>query len=86
MTDNGYPANAAIQAIAVIVLNANEPPTVANKCPSPNATVQYCDPVQPNITVSASDVDSPGSDLSAVALGLPSGLSLTIRNDRIKQP
>lgn len=41
-----------------------------------DVTVQYSDALAPTVTVSASDSDSDGSDLTAVAEGLPAGLSL----------
>lgn len=41
-----------------------------------DVTVQSSDAVDPQVTVSASDADSDGSDLAATAEGLPAGLSL----------
>jgi hypothetical protein len=41
-------------------------------------SVQYSDSLAPDVTVTATDADSIGSDLSATAVGLPDGLSLSI--------
>jgi hypothetical protein len=43
-----------------------------------SASVQYSDALSPTVTISASDADSLGSDLTAGAVGLPAGLSLAI--------
>lgn len=51
---------------------------VTNDAPAGGATVQYSDALSPDVTISASDVDSQGSDLTANAVGLPTGLSLAI--------
>jgi Metallo-peptidase family M12B Reprolysin-like/Putative Ig domain len=59
-------ANFAIQAL----------PVVTNDARGGTASVQYSDALSPTVTVSASDADSHGSDLTAVAVGLPAGLSL----------
>ncbi|HET9142025.1 M12 family metallo-peptidase [Actinophytocola sp.] len=49
-------------------------PRVSNDAPSGTAVVQYSDPL--SVTVSATDPDSPGPALAAVATGLPAGLTL----------
>jgi hypothetical protein len=51
-------------------------PTVTNDAPGGVANVQYSDPMPP-VTVSATDPDSLGSDLTATAAGLPAGAVLT---------
>jgi hypothetical protein len=51
-------------------------PLVTNDAPGGSASVQYSDALDPTVTVSASDADSHGSDLSASAVGLPAGYSL----------
>jgi hypothetical protein len=40
--------------------------------------VQYSDSLAPDVTVTATDPDSLGKDLSAAATGLPAGMSLSI--------
>jgi hypothetical protein len=40
--------------------------------------VQYSDSLSPDVTVTATDADSLGKDLSAAAVGLPAGMSLSI--------
>jgi hypothetical protein len=50
-------------------------PTVTNDAPAGGATVEYSDPMTP-VTVSATDPDSDGSDLTATASGLPAGATL----------
>jgi len=50
-------------------------PTATSSAPA-GATVQYSDALSPLLTVSASDADSAGADLTASVSGLPSGLSL----------
>jgi hypothetical protein len=42
-----------------------------------NQSVQYSDSLSPDVTVTATDADSLGKDLSAVAAGLPAGMSLS---------
>jgi hypothetical protein len=51
-------------------------PVVTNDAPGGTASVQYSDALSPTVTIAASDADSHGSDLTAVAVGLPAGLSL----------
>jgi hypothetical protein len=51
-------------------------PVVTNDAPGGTASVQYSDALSPTVTISASDADTHGSDLTAVAVGLPAGLSL----------
>ena len=41
-------------------------------------SVQYSDSLTPDVTVTASDPDSLGTSLNAVAVGLPAGMSLSI--------
>jgi hypothetical protein len=41
-------------------------------------SVQYSDSLSPDLTITASDADSLGSTLTASAVGLPAGLSLTV--------
>ncbi|WP_239097446.1 M12 family metallo-peptidase [Asanoa ferruginea] len=53
----------------------NAAPVVSHNAPS---TVQYSDALSPAVTVSASDPDTSGVNLSATAAGLPSGLSLAV--------
>jgi Putative Ig domain len=50
-------------------------PVASNDAPGGSVTVQYGDPA-PSVTVSASDDDTPGDQLTAVATGLPSGITL----------
>jgi len=54
-------------------------PTATNSAPG-GASVQYSDSLSPALTVSASDGDSAGADLTASASGLPPGLSLVRRS------
>jgi hypothetical protein len=51
-------------------------PVVGNDAPAGGAEVDYSDPLDPTVTVTATDAASPGSSLVAVASGLPAGLSL----------
>jgi hypothetical protein len=60
-------ANFTIQALPVVTNNSGG-----------SRTVQYSDSIAPPLTVSASDDDTPGSGLAAVASGLPAGLSLSL--------
>ena len=53
-------------------------PVVTDDAPAGGATAQYSDALAQTVTISASDPDSPGSALSAVAAGLPSGLALSV--------
>ncbi|HEU5474253.1 MAG TPA: M12 family metallo-peptidase [Actinophytocola sp.] len=53
-------------------------PRVSNDAPSGTATVQYSDALSPALTIGASDPDSAGTTLSAVATGLPAGLELVL--------
>ena len=54
-------------------------PVVGNDAPGGGAVVQYSDALSPTVTISATDADTAGSALSAVASGLPAGLSLAVR-------
>ena len=56
-------------------LTIHAAPVLAN---DGGATVQYSDPLAPTVTISASDADTAGPDLTAAALGLPAGLSLAV--------
>src|SRR5262249_28809323 len=98
LRDNGGVANggedtSTPQTVSITVVHVNQPPKVTAVPPSANA--QYSDPIQ-SVTVSAADVDSYGSNLTATVSwstnggvfvpGLPSGLTLapttTIANSR----
>ncbi|MBK9711260.1 MAG: hypothetical protein IPO81_08010 [Kouleothrix sp.] len=61
-------ANFAIQAV----------PVVTNSLNGASQSVQYSDSLSPDVTVTATDPDTLGSNLSASAAGLPAGLSLAI--------
>jgi hypothetical protein len=51
---------------------------VTNDAPAGGAPVQYSDSLSPTVTISATDADSYGADLTATATGLPAGLSLAV--------
>ena len=51
-------------------------PIVSDDAPDTGADVQYSDSLSPAVRIGASDTGSPGSALTAVAAGLPAGLSL----------
>ena len=53
-------------------------PVVTNSLGGGSQSVQYSDSLSPDVTVSASDDDSLGSNLSATASGLPAGMSLSV--------
>ncbi|GIF63045.1 hypothetical protein Ais01nite_10800 [Asanoa ishikariensis] len=59
-------------------LTINAAPVVSSDAPAGGAHVQYSDALSPAVTVSASDGDTAGSELSATAAGLPAGLSLEV--------
>ncbi|HSK26225.1 MAG TPA: M12 family metallo-peptidase [Jiangellales bacterium] len=78
-------ARIKVEAVGNVFFAVNEAdlaisavPVVTNDAPGGTATVQYSDALSPTVTVSATDPDSPGSALTAVATGLPAGLSLTV--------
>ncbi len=54
------------------------PPVVTSSLGGGSASVAYGGSISPAPTVSASDADTVGSDLSATASGLPAGLSLAV--------
>ena len=62
---------------ADLTINPSPTPSAANNVPDSGATVQYTDAPASAITVTAFDNDSPGSSLSAQAVGLPAGMSLS---------
>ncbi|MEE6257384.1 M12 family metallo-peptidase [Plantactinospora sonchi] len=51
-------------------------PEVTVDVPTQGVTVQYSDPIQPEVYVRATDPDGTGAALAATATGLPAGLSL----------
>ena len=51
---------------------------VTNDAPLEGAVVQYSDALSPTVTVSATDPDTAGSGLTAVASGLPTGMTLAV--------
>ncbi len=51
---------------------------IADLTRSPVNAVEYSDSFAPDLTVTATDPDTPGSGLSAVATGLPPGMSLQV--------
>ena len=51
---------------------------VTNDAPPAGAAVQYSDALSPTVTVSATDPDTAGSGLTAVASGLPTGMTLAV--------
>ena len=53
-------------------------PVVSNSLNGGSQSVQYSDSLAPDVTVTATDADSPGSTLNASASGLPNGLSLAV--------
>ncbi len=53
-------------------------PVVTNDAPPGGAFVQYSDSLSPTVTISASDADTFGSNLTAAPSGLPAGMSLAI--------
>jgi hypothetical protein len=53
-------------------------PQVSDDAPASGAQVQYSDALDPTVTITATDPDTPGSALTATATGLPAGLSLTV--------
>jgi hypothetical protein len=53
-------------------------PVVSNDAPAGGALVQYSDSLSPTVTISATDPDTFGSNLTATASGLPAGMSLAI--------
>jgi hypothetical protein len=55
-------------------------PGVTNDAPGGTASVQYSDSLNPTVTITASDDASLGSTFTAVASGLPAGLSLAINS------
>ena len=61
--------NFAIQAVPVVSNSLGE---------GGSQFVQYSDSLTPDVTVTATDADSLGKNLSAVAVGLPTGMSLAI--------
>jgi hypothetical protein len=66
-----FDVNLADQAIQAV-------PVVTNDAPAGVAEVQYSDALDPTVTVTATDLDSPGSSLTATVDGLPAGLSLEV--------
>ena len=53
-------------------------PVVTNSLGGGSQSVQYSDSLSPDVTITATDADTLGSNLSASASGLPAGLSLEI--------
>jgi hypothetical protein len=53
-------------------------PVVTNSLGGGSQSVQYSDSLSPDVTITATDADSPGSTLDASASGLPAGLSLEV--------
>ncbi|HZM83731.1 MAG TPA: M12 family metallo-peptidase [Candidatus Limnocylindrales bacterium] len=77
-------ARIRIEAVGNIFFDLNDAditihaaPVVANDAPAGGAVVQYSDALSPTVTVTATDADTAGAELTAVASGLPSGLALT---------
>jgi hypothetical protein len=66
-----FDINLADQAIQAV-------PVVTDDAPPGGAQVQYSDALDPTVTVTATDADSPGSALTATVEGLPDGLALVI--------
>jgi hypothetical protein len=53
-------------------------PVVTNSLGGGSQSVQYSDPLAPDVTIAASDPDTPASNLTTSAAGLPAGLSLSL--------
>jgi Ca2+-binding RTX toxin-like protein len=62
---------------ADLTIDPSSTPSAANNVPDSGATVQYTDAPATAITITSFDDDSPGSSLSAEAVGLPVGMSLS---------
>ena len=77
-------ARIRIEAVGNIFFDLNDAditvhaaPVVANDAPAGVAVVQYSDALSPTVTVTATDADTAAADLTAVASGLPPGMTLT---------
>lgn len=53
-------------------------PVASNDAPAGGALVQYSDSLSPTVTISATDADTFGSNLTATPSGLPAGMSLAV--------
>ena len=70
-------ADFAIQAVPVVSNSLGE---------GGSQSVQYSDSLSPDVTITATDADSLGKNLSAAAVGLPAGMSLSITPRRMTRP
>ena len=77
-------ARIKIEAVGNVFFDVNDAdftiratPEVSSDAPADGVAVQYSDALAPTVTITASDADSAAADLTAVATGLPAGLSLT---------
>src|SRR5262249_41642134 len=54
------------------------PPSATNDAPTGGVQVEYGNAVTPTVTITGLDANTPGSGLTATAIGFPPGLSLAI--------
>ncbi|MGR6320956.1 M12 family metallo-peptidase [Micromonospora soli] len=78
-------ARIRIEAVGNVFFDLNDAdltiravPVVSNDAPAGGAAVQYSDALAPTVTVTATDADTVGAELTAAAAGLPAGLSLAV--------
>ncbi|MET8835842.1 M12 family metallo-peptidase [Micromonospora sp. NPDC004540] len=78
-------ARLRIEAVGNVFFDLNDAdltiravPVVSNDAPAGGAAVQYSDGLAPTVTVTATDADTVGAELTASAAGLPAGLSLAV--------
>jgi mannan endo-1,4-beta-mannosidase len=70
--------DATTPALSRVEIDYSPAPVASNDAPAGGPSVQYSDALDPAVTVSATDPNSPGSALTAGAVGLPAGLSLAL--------
>ncbi|WP_262014410.1 M12 family metallo-peptidase [Micromonospora sp. Mcm103] len=78
-------ARIKIEALGNVFFDVNDAdftirsaPVVTSTAPDGGVRVQYSDALSPAVTVTATDGDTAGADLTAAATGLPAGLSLAV--------
>ncbi|NES31867.1 hypothetical protein GCE86_15885 [Micromonospora terminaliae] len=78
-------ARIRIEAVGNVFFDLNDAdltiravPVVSNDAPAGGAAVQYSDGLAPTVTVTATDADTVGAELTPTVEGLPAGLSLAV--------